>query len=154
MVKGGGWFEIIAIAGYAALIAFKMQALPDNLNEFAGPLFRYEEEALYPALVEIYGVAYINKLYTDHDIAIAWAKRLSLMFGNSNIQDMDYKSAIEDIRAILPHVSDCEGLSIMVERFDDKIVKKITIAQQNSWKNNLNLFEWSETIRDRKQLHF
>jgi hypothetical protein len=35
-----------------------------------GPHFRYEEEALYPALVPVFGPDYIEKLLGDHDLAM------------------------------------------------------------------------------------
>jgi hypothetical protein len=38
------------------------------------------------------------------------------------MQDEDYTLAINNLRGILQHVSDCEGLSIVVEKLDEKIV--------------------------------
>lgn len=124
-----------------------------TLNTSAGPHFRYEEEALYPALVDVFGPAYIAKLYTDHDIVIARTKRLRTML-EQHSKPVDYALAIKDVQALLPYVSDCEGLAVLLERFDDLKVSKIASVQQKSWKRNLDLFTWSETVRGRKPLQF
>src|SRR6516165_5355764 len=47
-----------------------------EVARITGPHFRYEEEALYPALVPVFGPEYIEKLLGDHDFAIASARRL------------------------------------------------------------------------------
>ncbi len=92
------------------------------LGEIAGltgPHFRYEEEALYPSLVEIFGEEYIEKLMSDHDGAIGAAGKLVELAGQDSLSDKDVELAQKLIRGILPHVSDCEGLSVMTEVLPD-----------------------------------
>ncbi len=127
----------------------KCGALLKRLDILTGPHFRYEEESLYPALIEVYGEAYINKLLTDHDLAIARAKKLNSMIDTGSKDRDDIEECINTVRSILPHVSDCEGLSIMVERFNDGIISTICHAMENARKENLPLIEWSETARNR-----
>ena len=127
----------------------KSGALLKRLDILTGPHFRYEEESLYPALIQVYGEAYINKLLTDHDLAIARAKKLNSMIDKGSKEKDDITECINTVRSILPHVSDCEGLSIMVERLDDGIIHTICDSMENARKANLPLIEWSETARNR-----
>lgn len=82
-----------------------------------GPHFRYEEESLYPNLVDVFGADYVDKLLGDHDQAVRTARRLVELAGQPQLSDAEVDEAVAGARSILPHVSDCDGLSIMVERF-------------------------------------
>jgi hypothetical protein len=53
-----------------------VQALLRQAAALTGPHFRYEEEYLYPGLVQIFGEEYIEKLLGDHGVAIGTAKKL------------------------------------------------------------------------------
>jgi len=130
----------------------KSGALLERLDSLTGPHFRYEEEELYPALIEIFGEQYINKLLTDHDLAIARAKKLSSMIKAGSKEKEDITDCVNTVRSILPHVSDCEGLSIMVEKLDDKVVDSICNSVEEARKANIPLIEWSETSRTRQPL--
>src|SRR5574340_164669 len=59
----------------------RIGSLPEQVARLTGPHFRYEEESLYPALVDIFGPDYIDKLLADHDQAIANAARLVELAG-------------------------------------------------------------------------
>ncbi len=128
--------------------------LLNELDILTGPHFRYEEEALYPALIKIYGEFYINKLISDHDLAIARAMKLSSMLSKENYYKEDQTECINTVRSILPHVSDCEGLSIMVEKLDDSDIRIICKSVINARTGNTPLIEWAETARNRKLLSF
>jgi hypothetical protein len=130
----------------------KSEELLKQLDVLAGPHFRYEEEALYPALIKFYGEPYINKLLTDHDLVIARAKRLNLLIHKERIEKDEFTDSINTVRSILPHVSDCEGLSIMVEKLEDSVINKICASMKNARKTKTPLIEWAETIRERKLL--
>ncbi|MCC7355164.1 MAG: hemerythrin domain-containing protein, partial [Anaerolineae bacterium] len=95
----------------------RIRALLNQVAVLTGPHFRYyEEEALYPALVEIFGEEYVAKLMGDHDRAIGIAQSLVALAGKEQLTEQDTARAAQLIRRVLPHVSDCDGLSIMVER--------------------------------------
>jgi len=123
-----------------------------RLDVLTGPHFRYEEESLYPALIQVFGEPYINKLLTDHDLAIARAKKLKSIISSKRNEEDDITDCINTVRSILPHVSDCEGLTIMVEKLDDEIVNEICDSMEHARIENLPLIEWSETSRGRKPL--
>lgn len=124
------------------------------LNRIAvltGPHFRYEEEAPYLTLVDTFGADYIQKLLHDHDLAIGTAKRLVEIANREGetLSTGDVERGVKLTRSILPHVSDCEGLSIMVERFGDESVRSVLVARERARSDNLNLLRWAETIRSR-----
>jgi len=130
----------------------KTGVILSDLNDLAGPHFRYEEEALYPALIEIYGEAYIMKLLTDHDLAIARAKKLKSTIEKEEINDEEITDCINTVRSILPHVSDCEGLTIMVEKLDNSVMDTILSSMEKARAENAPLLEWAVTGRNRKPL--
>ncbi len=125
------------------------------LNQIAGltgPHFRYEEEALYPALVPIFGQVHVESLYRDHDGAISGAQRLVELASQDSLTDADTREAVGLIQSILPHVSDCDGLSIMVERLDDDEVVRIFDARDQCLDAGLDLITWAQEIRKPPQL--
>lgn len=127
----------------------RIRSLLSQAAALTGPHFRYEEESLYPALVEIFGEAYIAKLFRDHDRVIGSAKKLIELAGKETLADTDVATAIGLIRGILPHVSDCDGLSIMVERLEEEKVRSILEARARSLGDGLGLLGWADRVRNR-----
>jgi hypothetical protein len=118
-------------------------------SELTGPHFRYEEERMYPALVQIFGPDYIEAQYRAHDGAIAAARGLLALTGKRVLTDADVAEARRLLLVLLPHVSDCEGLSIMVERLPEADVHSILDARARSRREGLNLLDWADRIRTR-----
>lgn len=114
-----------------------------------GPHFRYEEEALYPRLTAIFGDGYIDKLLADHDAAIRNARSLVSLSVRETLTDDERACAVGMVREILPHVSDCEGLSIMVETLPDEDVRRILEVRETARKEDLDLLEWASGVRGR-----
>ncbi len=123
--------------------------LLQQIAQLTGPHFRYEEESLYPALVDIFGPDYIEKLLADHDQAIANAARLVELAAAEPLTDADVTEARTLARAILPHVSDCDGLSIMVELIPDGNVAAVLHARESARADGLDLLTWSRETRQR-----
>ena len=130
----------------------QLRNLLSDLDAIAGPHFRFEEESLYPSLISIYGESYINKLLTDHDLVIARSKKILQVIQQSDDKIVDFKDMINTVRAILPHVSDCEGLGIMVEKLPESKVQVIVECMKNARRENISLIEWSESLRMRRGL--
>ena len=120
-----------------------------NVAELMGPHFRYEEEALYPSLVEIFGEDYIEELLSGHDRAIGTARALSALAAKMDLDSQDSQNAAAFVRSMLPHVSDCEGLSIMVEMLPDERVRKILDAREACRREGLDLQAWASMVRKR-----
>ena len=126
-----------------------VQSLLTQIAGYTGPHFRYEEESLYPSLREIFGDDYVEKLLGDHDGAIGAAKKLVELAGKPSLADEDVSLAVRLTRGILPHVSDCDGLSIMVERLPTSKVQSILDARDRSLKQGLDLLTWAGEARKR-----
>ncbi len=130
----------------------RIRSLVDRVAADAGPHFRYEEEALYPALVEIFGPEYVEKLLGDHDRVIGTAGTLAALAAKAPLDDEDVAYGVRLVRSILPHVSDCEGLSIMVERLAPATVQAILDARDRSLREGLGLLEWAGEVRRRRSV--
>jgi hypothetical protein len=127
----------------------RARELLGRVAALTGPHFRYEEEALYPALTGIFGAGYIEELFRAHDRAIAGARRLVELAGKAELTDDEVAEAVGIVRGILPHVSDCDGLSIMVERLPEAQVQAILDRREESLAAGLDLLRWAETVRRR-----
>lgn len=137
------------IEAFVARDRDRIRALIGQTATYTGPHFRYEEEALYPALVDIFGGGYVEQLMTDHDRAIGTAKKLAELSMKDSLSDEDVNKAVAMVRSILPHVSDCDGLSIMVERLPDEKVQAVLDARDRCNAAGLNLMEWAGQVRKR-----
>lgn len=129
-----------------ALIANDVKASRALLFEIAiltGPHFQYEEEALYPSLVQLFGVEYVDRLYADHDGAIAAVARLAEIVQTESLSREEIAEAVRLARAILPHVSDCDGLSIMVEVLEDAEIDQFLEAHERTLAQGLDLLTWA-----------
>src|SRR5271166_2732353 len=49
----------------------------EEMAAHAAPHFQYEQEALYPALADVHGETYIEKLLEEHAQAVAAAQQLA-----------------------------------------------------------------------------
>ena len=85
-------------------------------------------------------------------MAIARFERLSSLLSKNEMNNVEGNTAIFMLRGLLPHISDCEGLTIMLELFDGKRIEKISKAMNIARKENLGLLTWSNTLRNRKKL--
>ncbi|MFN8159976.1 MAG: hemerythrin domain-containing protein [Solirubrobacterales bacterium] len=127
----------------------RMRLLLGEIAALTGPHFRYEEEALYPLLTGIFKPEYVEQLYGDHDGAIAAAKRLVELAGQASLSEAEADEAVGLLRGILPHVSDCDGLSIMVEVLEEPDVQSVLDARARSLEAGLDLIEWADDVRQR-----
>jgi hypothetical protein len=126
------------------------RSLLGSIAQRTGPHFRYEEESLYPSLVQIFGASYVDKLLGDHDGAIRAARRLVEIATGEDTDDHTIEEAVTHVRGILPHVSDCDGLSIFVERLPDDEIRSIFEARRRADQDALPLLDWATTIRGRE----
>lgn len=118
--------------------------------EVMGPHFRYEEESMFPALTPLFGSEYVDRLLTEHDIAIGIAIRLDNAASQSEMTVAEGSRMASLIRSrLLPHVSDCDGLSIMVERLPYETISAILTARDLALSQGLDLFSWASRIRKR-----
>lgn len=128
----------------------RARSLVGEIAAAAGPHFRYEEEAMYPQLVDIFGASYVSKLFSDHDGAIRNARELLELVRRDAFTADQIERGVELTRQILPHVSDCDGLSIMVETLPDQQVVEILQTRLDALRADLDLLTWAATTRERR----
>jgi len=107
---------------------------------------------MYPGLVRIFGRPYVEKLYSDHDGAIRSAERLVELAGEDRWTDELVREPVGLVRGILPHVSDCDGLSIMVERLPENSVRAILDARERCNEAGLDLLRLAREVRHAPEL--
>lgn len=121
--------------------------LVGELAKLAGPHFRYEEEGLYPALSGLFGPERVESLRNEHDAASRAAHELSALVEGERFGAAE-RGRVETLaRGLLAHVSDREGLSIMVERLAENEVAAILGARRRAWRDDVGLLAWAETLR-------
>jgi hypothetical protein len=123
------------------------RALIAAVAEVTGPYFRYEE-AMYPQLTGIFGDTYAGKLLADQDGAIRDARELQRLAGHDELTEEQAGRGAELIRQILPHVSDSDGLTIMVETMPDDAADRILPARKAA--QEADLLTWAATARERR----
>jgi len=126
------------------------QQIVQRIAELTGPHFRYEEESVYPALIGIFGEEYVSKLLSDHDRVIASARRLAALAQTNPLGEAEVQEARALIRSVLPHVSDCDGLSIMVERLPEEQVSGILATRAHALSEGIDLMRWASEVRQRR----
>lgn len=119
-----------------------------NLNVMIGPHFRYEEETLYPSLRVFLG-EYVDQLVTEHDGVIDTARTCANLLQKDTLTDKEANEAANAARALLIHVSNCDGLAILSERLTpgelDELGNKFAAARAAG----VPLLDWASTIRNK-----
>jgi len=114
-----------------------------------GPHFRYEEETLHPLLERILGRVQVEHLNCEHDRAIVDAIYLGKLNSAKRLGEDQARQGKRLVRRILPHVSDCDGLAVMVEMMSEAEVETILAAREGALKDNVALLEWASKVRPR-----
>ncbi len=115
----------------------------------AGPHFRYEEEALHPALSEIYGENLSEKLLGEHDLVIRAVRGLAELGGKRPLADEHIAEASRLTWSILNHIIECDGLALMVERLGEETLRSILDARDRCRRESLDLLQWGSMMRKR-----
>jgi hypothetical protein len=110
-----------------------------EMTAHAAPHFQYEQEALYPALADVHGDSYVEKLLEEHAQALEAAVQLAELAEQEELDEQAVEYGLELVRQLLPHVSDRDGLAVMVEVLEPKAIEKIHKAQKESNKRRVSL---------------
>lgn len=117
-----------------------------TLDNLVGPHFRYEEEALYQKLRDFLG-DYVDQLIREHDGAIDTARTAANLLSKPSLTSEEKKAVAKAARALLVHVSNCDGLNILAERLNEKeldlLAKKYAACRAEA----VPLLKWADTIR-------
>ncbi len=117
-----------------------------QIDKLVGPHFRFEEEALYPALRVFLG-EYVDDLIKEHDGVIATARAAADLLQKSELSDAEANAAAKNARALLIHVSNCDGLSILAERLSAPELAQLGEKLVAARKAGVSLLNWAESIR-------
>jgi Hemerythrin HHE cation binding domain. len=123
----------------------KARKILDEINVLVGPHFRYEEEVLYPTLRVFLG-EYVDQLLTEHDGVIATARSCAGLLKKDSLTDEEAKLAVSAARALLVHVSNCDGLSILSERLNKNEIDALSEKLATARKAGVPLLDWADTI--------
>lgn len=126
----------------------KARQLLATLDAITGPHFRYEEEHLYPKLREFLG-EYVDQLVCEHDGAIETAKTAAALLSRPALTQEEAITAARAARALLIHVSNCDGLNILTERLTKEQLEQLADYFQEARDAGVPLIKWSETIRNK-----
>lgn len=117
-----------------------------NLNILLGPHFRYEEETLYPTLKVFLG-EYVDQLVKEHDGVIETARTCAQLLEKDTLTDEEGEQAANAARALLVHVSNCDGLAILSERLSSQELKELGVKFAAARETGVSLLGWAEKIR-------
>lgn len=117
-----------------------------NINTLVGPHFRYEEEALYPTLRVFLG-EYVDQLLSEHNGVIDTARACAKLLQKDTLNDEEANQAANAARALLVHVSNCDGLAILSERLSPTELKDLGDKFAAARKAGVALLDWAEKIR-------
>jgi Hemerythrin HHE cation binding domain len=130
-----------------------VEAIQEGIHEMAaaaGPHFHYEGEALYPALSEIYGEDYVERLQAEHDRTLAAARELAALGEAEELPPEAVEYGLELIRQLLPHVSESDGLSVIVEVLPPAQVGSIMKARKHAKRAGISLHAVNGAMKRRR----
>lgn len=125
----------------------RARELVAKADDHAGPHFQYEEDALYPSLIQFFGEAKVKELVEEHDDAIEAARTLGEITDQDSLSEEDKQEALRQLPTMLVHVSDCDGLTVYLEKADDEVFEKIQESIETAHHQDLSLTEYAETVR-------
>ena len=116
-----------------------------QIDALTGPHFRYEEETLYPAMKEFLG-DYVDSLIEEHGGVIDTAKTAAKLLSHPSLSKEEGKAIAKAARALLVHVSNCDGLNILAERFSQQKLDELGERFAQSRAEGVPLLQWADTI--------
>lgn len=126
----------------------KARGILGNLNTLVGPHFRYEEETLYPTLRKFLG-EYVDQLIKEHDGVIATASSCAELLKKDALNEKESQEASNAARALLIHVSNCDGLAILSERLSKNELDELGDKFAQARKKGVALLDWAANIRNK-----
>jgi len=125
----------------------RAEELVAEIDAAAGPHFQYEEDALYPALIPFFGEEKVKELVVEHDEAIEAAETLADLTSQESLTEAERQEALRALPNIMVHVSDCDGLTVYLEKADDEVFDDIEQSMAEANEQGLTLTEYDATVR-------
>ncbi|HVY55760.1 MAG TPA: hemerythrin domain-containing protein [Thermodesulfobacteriota bacterium] len=95
------------------------------LDDIMGPHFRVEEEALYPMLTEYFGEDNVERLLEEHTMATDAMNDFKNNIGSEQYMREHGEDTLKKLQGFFLHVTSCDGLSIIIEKFSDDQKKNL-----------------------------
>jgi hypothetical protein len=124
--------------------AARIGELMAKVNAGVGPHMQYEEETMYPQLVQFLGPEYVEKMVSDHDRGFGMAGRLMELAAHDPITDADIAEADRLVKGQIPHVSDCDGLVVFIELLPPAQQQALFDSRDRALREGLTMMEWGE----------
>ncbi|MGB9627994.1 MAG: hemerythrin domain-containing protein, partial [Thermodesulfobacteriota bacterium] len=87
------------------------------------------------------------QLISEHDEVIKTAKACLELLNKGKLTDQEGEEAAKAARALLVHVSNCDGLAILSERLHEEELKALGNKLSVMRGTGVSLLEWAEKIR-------
>lgn len=124
----------------------KAREVLGRIDVLVRPHFRFEEESLYPTLRVFLG-EYVDQLLEEHNGVIDTARSCAELLQKESLTDEEARQAANAARAVLVHVSNCDGLAILTERLTSEELDRLGDKFAAARKAGIPLLEWADTIR-------
>jgi Hemerythrin HHE cation binding domain len=121
----------------------------DEMMAHAGPHFHYEQEALYPALADIHGEDYVERLRAEHDAALEAIEELAELAEAEQLGEEETEYGRDLVRQLLPHVSDRGGLAMIMEVLPEESIKSILEVREESKRSGKSVLELAKGRKKR-----
>jgi hemerythrin-like domain-containing protein len=125
----------------------RAEQLVAEIDQAAGPHFQYEEDALYPALIPYFGEEKVKELVAEHDEAIEAAETLAELTSKDSLTEEEKQEALRALPDIMVHVSDCDGLTVYLEKAETGVFEAIEDSMEEANEQGLTLTEYDATVR-------
>ncbi|MFQ5874305.1 MAG: hemerythrin domain-containing protein [Dehalococcoidia bacterium] len=127
----------------------RAREIVDLIDMVAGPHWRWEEEALYPAVGQLSEELRLS-LLKEHDEVIEAVQKVTDILKQKNIPPQDWEEIRNKILAMLYHIATCDGLVIMIEKLSDNDLVNIRQAIFVAQRDEVRLLEWAQTLRKKQ----
>ena len=74
----------------------------EEMTAHAAPHFQYEQQALYPALADVHGDSYVEKLLAEHGQALEAALQLAELAEQEELDEEALEYGLDLVRQLLP----------------------------------------------------
>jgi hemerythrin-like domain-containing protein len=116
------------------------------LDNIIGPHFRVEEEALYPMLTEYFGEDNVERLLEEHTMATEAMNEFKHNIGSDQYMREHGEDTLKKLQGFFLHVTSCDGLSIIIEKFSDDQKKKLDAHLSKVRGEAIPLTVWKQQI--------
>lgn len=124
----------------------KAKEILGKINNLSGPHIRFEEEFLYPELKRFMG-DYIDRFYMENDMLIHTVRSFFALLEKGTLTDQEVFQSIDAVRMLLVHICNSEGLLLLSEMLDRKVIMRLTEENEACKRDSVPMLKWADTMR-------